>query len=96
MLDIDTKTFDIINKIITPYKNEGVIFYVFGSRITNTAKKYSDLDIAIKYNNQKYTDISKIQSDFENSNIPIFVDVIDLNNISINFYKKIKKDLYKI
>ena len=70
-------------------------FYIFGSRVKGTNKKYSDIDIAVDLNGKKL-DVSilgKILIEFQESTLPYEVDVVDLNSIDENFRNLIKKDL---
>ena len=70
-------------------------FYIFGSRVKGTNKKYSDIDIAVDLNGKKL-DVSilgKILIEFQESTLPYEVDVVDLNSINENFRNLIKKDL---
>ena len=70
-------------------------FYIFGSRVKGTNKKYSDIDIAVDLNGKKL-DISilgKIFLEFQDSTLPYEVDVVDLNSIDEKFRNLIKKDL---
>ena len=70
-------------------------FYIFGSRVKGTNKKYSDIDIAIDLNGKKL-DVSilgKILIEFQDSTLPFEVDVVDLNSIDEDFRNLIKKDL---
>ena len=69
--------------------------YVFGSRATGTAQKFSDLDLAIDFNGQKMPDEIKFELEnfFEASFISMRVDIVDLNAINENFKKIISPDL---
>jgi len=69
--------------------------YVFGSRADGTARKFSDLDLAIDFNGQKMPNAIKyeLENFFEASNISIRVDIVDLNAISENFKKIISPSL---
>ncbi len=69
-------------------------FYIFGSRSTGKYKKYSDVDIAIDFPNMTSDQKLKLQSDFDNSNFPYEVDIVDLNNIQDNFKNLIKDELF--
>ncbi len=98
-IDIEQKYLDKILEILRKYlPGENVIFYIFGSRIKGSAKKYSDIDIAIDYNCQKIDDLIKvkIETDFEDSTIPYKIDVVDLNDITEDFKKCILNDLVRI
>lgn len=95
MIDLEQKYIDFIKNIIkkelTNYK-----LYIFGSRVKNTAKKFSDIDIAIE--SVELTEIikSRLESLFENSTIPYEVDIINLDSISETFKNIIKDDLVEI
>jgi len=73
----------------------GIDVYVFGSRAKNTARTYSDLDLALKAKNKviEHTVIFNLKSAFSESNLPYLVDVIDLNAIKPDFYNAISDDL---
>ena len=70
-------------------------FYIFGSRVKGTNKKYSDIDIAIDLNGKKLDTsiLGKILIEFQDSTLPYEVDVVDLNSIDEDFRNLIKKDL---
>ena len=70
-------------------------FYIFGSRVKGTNKKYSDIDIAIDLNGKKLDTsiLGKILIEFQDSTLPYEVDVVDLNSIDEKFRNLIKKDL---
>jgi len=68
--------------------------YLFGSRSQNRSHPGSDIDLALdsgKKINMKI--ISDIIDEISESDIPFFVDVIDLNAIDEHFRKSIEKDL---
>lgn len=95
MIDLGEKYILFIKGVILKYLPECRIF-IFGSRATGRAKKYSDVDIAIK--SEQITDKIKslIEMDLENSTIPYEVDIVDLNSISEQFKKQIIDDLIEI
>lgn len=95
MIDLEEKYIKFIKNVVSNHLTEYRIF-MFGSRVKGTAKKYSDVDIAI--NSKNLTDKTKllIEADLENSTIPYEVDVVDLNTISENFKKNIVNDLVEI
>jgi len=65
---------------------------LFGSRGTKDAKKYSDLDLAI-VGKQKLPDevLFALKEEFQESNLPFRVDVLDWHAISKNFQSVIEK-----
>ena len=65
---------------------------VFGSRVTGTAKKFSDLDLVIMSNKPVARSIMrKIADDLDESDLPILVDVLDWQRISPSFQAIIEK-----
>ena len=58
----------------------------FGSRATGTPRKYSDLDLAIiQPEPLTLRTISRLKSAFEDSDLPICVDVVDWNQADGGF-----------
>jgi predicted nucleotidyltransferase len=85
----------IVTHIINTYLPDGIIVWVFGSRATNRAKPFSDLDLALEAIDGTNVDpkiILSLENEFENSNLPWKVDVIDLNSVSETFKEIIKRD----
>lgn len=65
----------------------------FGSRATWTAKDYSDLDLAVVGKEKLSSKILfALKEDFQESNLPFRVDVLDWNSISKEFRKVIEKN----
>ena len=79
----------IIKAILAKYP---YIFYAFGSRVKGNPRKFSDLDIGFS-ENIPWNIRSHIDEDFEESDLPFTVDVVDLNMCDDNFKKLIEKDL---
>jgi len=73
-----------------PYK-----FYAYGSRVKGTARKYSDLDLCYKGDIPSYL-LIEIKKDFEESNLPFIVELVNWKNMRPTFQKMIKKDLVLI
>lgn len=97
-VDIEKKYLDQVKSIINSVlQNDTLKIYVFGSRATGKAKKYSDLDIALKSNTKIDSEkMSKLAIELENTTIPYEIDIIDLNNITDSFKKCIEKNLVEI
>lgn len=95
MIDLDIKYINFIKKDISKYLSNFEI-YLFGSRAKGTARKYSDIDIAI-LSDELTPDIKlKLEANFENSTLPYKIDIIDLKTISHEFKDLIKDSLIKI
>ncbi|QQR49561.1 nucleotidyltransferase domain-containing protein [bacterium] len=82
------KLLEIINKHLSECS-----VYLFGSRARNTHREGADIDLALDCG--KKLDIStlfKIKSDIEDSTIPIFVDLVDLQDASPDLKNEIMND----
>lgn len=72
--------------------------YAFGSRVraedgSCTARAHSDLDIVLCGEEKlAFPTILALRSDFEDSTLPFFVDVLDWNDIPESFRKEIRKN----
>ena len=67
--------------------------WVFGSRATGKAKKYSDLDLCIEASEPLGLDLmSALAEDFSESDLPWKVDLVDWHSISEVFRAIIDRD----
>lgn len=67
--------------------------WIFGSRATGKAKKYSDLDLCIKANQALGLDVmSAMAEDFSESDLPWKVDIVDWFSVSDSFRAIIERD----
>ena len=81
----------IIFRHLSPKKYK---IFVYGSRATGKARKWSDYDIGVVEKEEvPYPILAKVSEELENSNIPVNVDVVDFHHVSDRF-KKLA--LYKI
>lgn len=88
-LIIEDKHLDIIKKILKKYPYK---FYAFGSRVNGRPRKLSDLDLCF-FDNIPWNIQAHIDNDFDESDLPFTVDLVNWNNIDESFKKKIKPDL---
>ena len=63
-------------------------FFVFGSRVTGKHHQLSDLDLCFK-DHVPGDAFSQMATAFEESDLPFKVDLIDYNQCSIEFQKRI-------
>lgn len=91
-LQLEKKHWQIIKEILSknPYR-----FYAYGSRVKGEAGKYSDLDLCYQ-ENIPISVISQIREDFEESNLPFNVDLVNWKHMRPKFQELIKKDLTAI
>jgi len=91
MIKVSTDQLSLIKQILKKYV-PGAEIRVFGSRLEETIKKYSDLDLVIMGKKEIAPSIMvKIKSDFEESDLPFRVDILDWHKISDEFKKVITK-----
>ncbi|MEX0845344.1 MAG: nucleotidyltransferase domain-containing protein [Balneolaceae bacterium] len=67
---------------------------VFGSRVTNKSKQFSDLDLAVDHNGSPLPllKLADAKQDFINSDLPYSVDLVDLNRVDEKFKSIILAD----
>lgn len=79
---------DIINKKIPNCK-----VYLFGSRARRDHKSGSDFDLAIDAGKEiLLLDILAIQNEIEETNIPVFVDIVDMQTASDQLKEEVKNE----
>ncbi|MBS1988649.1 nucleotidyltransferase domain-containing protein [Candidatus Dependentiae bacterium] len=89
MLVLEDRHLKIIQKILSKYP---YTFYAFGSRARGNPKQFSDLDLCFVQEIPLKTQIA-IESDFEESDLPYKVDLVNWNTMNDDFKKIIEKDL---
>jgi predicted nucleotidyltransferase len=71
--------------------------WVFGSRAKNRARRRSDLDLAIGGSEPLPLNLTiDLKEDFLESDLPYFVDLVDVNAISPEFRARIQRDFVLI
>lgn len=71
--------------------------YGFGSRVRGDHREYSDLDLVIKSNEPNgLKKIGALKTLLEESNLPVTVDVVEWEQISKEFKKRIEPELVLI
>lgn len=95
MIDLNPKHFETVQHILAKHV-PGCEVRAFGSRVKWTAEDYSDLDLVV-INSQKSNmrQIRQLTEAFEESNLPIRVDVLDWYTVSEKF-KKIITEKYEV
>ena len=77
MLNIEAKHLQIVKEILAKHNYN---FYVFGSRITEKAKRLSDLDLFYT-ENIPINAIMQLEEEFEGSDLPYKVDLVDWSTL---------------
>ena len=71
--------------------------YVFGSRATGKSRRLSDIDLAV--GGSEPLDLLQralLNEDFAESDLPMSVDVLDLNAITPEFRQRISRDFVSL
>jgi predicted nucleotidyltransferase len=92
VIDLTEQDFAIVRGILEKYVPGRPVF-VFGSRANGKAKRRSDLDLAIG-GDQPLTMrlLGGLAEAFDESDLPIEVDVVDVNEVSETFRKRIMSE----
>lgn len=92
MIDLEQKYIEFIKETVSSMLHNYKL-YIFGSRVKNRAKKYSDIDLAIDSQELTPQTKLKLEATFDNSTLPYEIDIIDLNSIDDKFKNLIKDEL---
>jgi len=85
MINLNEKELDEVKKILKKYFRDEKIF-VFGSRITNSIKPYSDLDISVKGKTAiDWRTLDRVKEEFEESTLNFTVDILDYWRVPESF-----------
>ncbi len=67
---------------------------IFGSRATGRAAKWSDLDLAVWGKERVPGDkLEAFKEKLENSDLPYFVDVVDINYVSLVLKQRVLQEV---
>jgi type I restriction enzyme S subunit len=90
-IDLSSEQLEIVNNILRTHVSSCAV-WVFGSRISGKAKPASDLDLAIDCEKPIDSKVLGLMADvFSESNLPIKVDLVDLNRVDESFRKIIEE-----
>ena len=92
MIQIEQRHLEIVNTVLSKYPYD---FYAFGSRAKGSPKRFSDLDLCF-FDHIPWNIQAHIEEDFEESDLPYKVDLVDWNICDETFQNLIKKDLVLI
>ena len=91
-LDLDASSLQIVQSILDRHVPDRPVF-AFGSRARGRARRRSDLDLAVggvgPLNRQTIADLKE---DFTESDLPIFVDLLDISSVEPGFLQRIERD----
>jgi uncharacterized protein len=85
-LDLAPEHRRIVLGVIAEHLPPGVQIWVFGSRATGRARRYSDLDLALDAGRRLTIDeTAMLREAFDECDLPYQVDIVDWRAISENF-----------
>jgi uncharacterized protein len=93
MIDLNAKDLDIVLRVLREHVPSYPIF-AFGSRAHGKAKKFSDLDLMIRADSKlDWLKLVRTREAFEDSDLPIMVDLIDWHACNPTFQAIIEPQL---
>ena len=93
MIDLRPDHLDTVQRILAEHVPECEV-WAFGSRAAWTAKDYSDLDLAVVGAGPlDWRTLGRLKEAFEESSLPMRVDVLDWHAISDSFRQVIERGL---
>lgn len=96
-LDIQPEHFMIVKSILKKNLLEGTHVFVFGSRAKLCARIFSDLDLLVRANQPlSMQALANLAFDFDESDLPYKVDLVDWNSASDAFISNILSQCVEI
>ena len=97
-IDMRLKDLEITRQILMKHISPDANVWVFGSRSKGNARPFSDLDLMIDFNGQPLplAIMTKLLDDFEESDLPYKVDIVDWNTVNDDFHTLTRKDRIKL
>ena len=91
-IDLSSHDLNVVCKILKTHASDYAV-WAFGSRVKGNAKKYSDLDLAIMTQQPlSFSKMAILKEAFDESDLPIRVDVVDWAETSETFKKIIEQN----
>lgn len=95
-IDLPREDLVILQKILVDYLPPSSRIWAFGSRTNGSARRYSDLDLAVEDNEpMDPVMLSRLRDALSESDLTIKVDVIDLRTTDPAFRRIIEDDLIR-
>ena len=93
-IDISPEALAIVSSILRTHLPAGTRAWVFGSRATGGARRYSDLDLALEADQPISLDnLAAVATELSESDLPFMADVLDLRTIEPRFRALIEPDM---
>ena len=96
MLDLQADQLAMVRAILAEHVPQAKV-WAFGSRVLGTAKKFSDLDLAIEAEDElSIGTLGELRYAFEESDLPISVDLLDMRTVKGPFKKIVEQQRVSI
>ena len=93
-IDLSPPELDIVRGVLRAHLPPGTRAWVFGSRATATARRYSDLDLAVEWEVALGLDVlGEVAEALSESDLPYKVDVVDLRSVEPAFRALIEPEM---
>ena len=94
MINLDATHRELVRSVLADHLPKGVRVFVYGSRATGKARRWSDLDLLLEASEPLPRDIIiDLREAFDESDLPWPVDITDRATISDDFAKAIAADV---
>ena len=91
-IDLDSDLLRRVQDILKEYAPTYEV-WAFGSRVRKGAKRFADLDLAIvSPHGMSPRQLAVLANAFEESDLPIKVDLLDWNSTNLEFQKRIAEE----
>lgn len=85
-VDLNPGHLELVRDILAAHLPSGWKAWVFGSRATGRARRYSDLDLAIDAGRLlEFGETGALRDAFDDSDLPCKVDIVDWQEINARF-----------
>jgi predicted nucleotidyltransferase len=92
-LDMRDEHVAVVRAVLRQYLPSGARAFVFSSRANGTARRYSDLDLALEWRQPIGLDVvGEIAEALSESDLPYRVDIVDLATVEPAFRARIEAD----
>jgi predicted nucleotidyltransferase len=96
-IDLQPADLAILQPILRDHLPPATSVWVFGSRVTGSARCYSDLDLALQGDSPLDTDLlARLKDALSESDLTIKVDLVDLLAVDTAFREIIKSEMVRL
>lgn len=91
MLDLPAKQLAIVRAILAEHVPHAKV-WAFGSRVLGTARRFSDLDLAVEDHEElSISSWGNLRHAFQESDLPISVDILDMRTVKQPFKRIVER-----